>query len=459
MSLEQNDAELRAGSGPDGTSPVPVAPAWIRTPVVVGAPRMPAAVLHPGRLFAVVQSGLLDTAPESRFDDLVTLARDAAGGTHAFFTVTDAFRSFWKSSAGMDTGAGRETRIEDSVCQIIIATGAPLVVDDARVDARTRHLGLVHELGIGAVVGYPVRDGSGHVLGGLCVSSADRRSWTVHEQFAVQTLARAVSGEVQLGRTSTRTRAQIDALEIDRDEQTALARSLQDSLLPPLLPAIPGLDAAAAYLPAGHGVEVVGDFYDLFEADGHWCAVMGDVVGHGVEAAKLTALARYTLRTEAGHAGVRPSQVLGRLHEAMTAQHGHRMMLTVALATLRTGPDGVDGILCSAGHEPPLIRRADGRIDIPPTHGRLLGVTSGVVLHDTPFVLRHGDALVLCTDGITEARAGRGLELFGDERLAAVLAGCHGLGADAILDQVLDAVGAHNRGYNSDDAAIMVILA
>ena len=75
-------------------------------------------------------------------------------------------------------------------------------------------------------------------------------------------------------------------------------------------------------------------------------------------------------------------------------------------------------------------------------------------------MLHRGDALVLYTDGVTEVRAGRGAELFGDDRLAAVLTGCHAsLGADAILDQLLHALAEHNRGYHSDDTGIMVILA
>jgi serine phosphatase RsbU (regulator of sigma subunit) len=80
------------------------------------------------------------------------------------------------------------------------------------------------------------------------------------------------------------------------------------------------------------------DFYDLFEADRHWFAVMGDACGHGVEAAKLTALARYTLRTEPAHHGAKPREVLLRLHQALIAQHGRRKMLTAALATLRPDP-------------------------------------------------------------------------------------------------------------------------
>lgn len=425
-----------------------------------GAAQAPAAVIHPDRLLAVVQSGLLDTESENRFDDLVQLARDVVGGQRAFFTVVDAHRAFWVSAVGVDASEGREARVEDSVSQIIIAADAPLVVEDARRDARTRRLGVVTELGVGACIGYPVHDAVGHVLGGLCVMSNDARTWTSREQRALATLARAVGTEVQLRRALSESRAQVEAMRDARDGHAALARSLQDSLLPPLLPAIPGIAAAAAYLPAGHGVEVVGDFYDLFEAGAQWWAVMGDVCGHGVEAAKVTALARYTVRTEAGHPGATPGTVLLRLHDALIAQHGHTRLVTAALVTLRPGPGGLTGSFCSAGHEPPLIRRADARIDSSPTRGRLLGVTDDVVLDDTAFMLGHGDALILYTDGVTEARAGRGHELFGDERLAHVLAKrCHGLDADGILDEVLRAVAEHNKGYHPDDTAVMVIVA
>jgi serine phosphatase RsbU (regulator of sigma subunit) len=432
--------------------------ALIRTPVVPDVPQVPAAVFDPDRLMAVVKSGLLDTEPETRFDDLVHLARDVVGGQHAFFTVVDANRSFWKSVVGVDTGAGREGRVGDSLSQIIIATNAPLVVDDVRHDERVRHLGVVRTLGMGACIGYPVRDGVGQVIGSLCVSSSVERRWSADERRAVATLARAVSAEVQLRRARTSFRDQVDQLQRAHDEQAALARSLQDSLLPPILPAIPGIDAAAAYLPAGHGVEVVGDFYDLFEADRHWCAVMGDVCGHGVEAAKLTALARYTLRTEAAHHRAKPREVLIRLHQALIAQHGRGRMLTAVIAMLRPEPDGVRGNLCSAGHEPPLIRRANDQVDRPRTRGHVLGVMKDVVLHDTPFVLGPADALVLYTDGVTEARAGRGRELFGDQRLADVLAErCGGLDAAGIVDQVMQAVAEHSNGYHSDDTAVMVL--
>ena len=78
-----------------------------------------------------------------------------------------------------------------------------------------------------------------------------------------------------------------------------LVRSLQEALIPPVVPVIDGLQLAAAYRPAG-GDEVGGDFYDVFQVGvDDWIVVVGDVTGKGVEAAKVTALARYTIRAAA----------------------------------------------------------------------------------------------------------------------------------------------------------------
>ena len=83
-----------------------------------------------------------------------------------------------------------------------------------------------------------------------------------------------------------------------------------------------------------------------------------------------------------------------------------------------------------------------------------------MLLHDIPFMLSPADALVLYTDGITEARSGRGRELFGDQRLADVLAErCRSLHAAGIVEQVMQAVAEHSNSYHSDDTAIMVIRA
>ena len=94
------------------------------------------------------------------------------------------------------------------------------------------------------------------------------------------------------------------ALAIDNarlyEERASVARTLQRSLLPPVLPDVPGIELAARYVAAGEGNEVGGDFYDCFRTgDGEWAVVIGDVCGKGAEAAAVTALARYTVRASA----------------------------------------------------------------------------------------------------------------------------------------------------------------
>ncbi|HEV7888281.1 MAG TPA: GAF domain-containing protein, partial [Acidimicrobiales bacterium] len=124
-------------------------------------------------------------------------------------------------------------------------------------------------------------------------------------------------------------------------ERSQVARTLQASLLPPHLPDIPGLEVDGVFRPGGEGVEVGGDFYDVFLTEpGDWAMVVGDVCGKGAEAAAVTALGRYTLRAAAMQAR-RPSRVLHVLNEAMLRQDPGRPFLTVAYARVQLG-DGPD---------------------------------------------------------------------------------------------------------------------
>ena len=105
-----------------------------------------------------------------------------------------------------------------------------------------------------------------------------------------------------------------------------IAQTLQRSLLPPSLPTIPGIDVAARFSPAGDGIQVGGDFYDVFRAgERDWGMVIGDVCGKGPEAAALTALARYTLRATAMTEQV-PSRILATLNEAMLRAEWERVV-------------------------------------------------------------------------------------------------------------------------------------
>ncbi|WP_146099415.1 PP2C family protein-serine/threonine phosphatase [Kineococcus xinjiangensis] len=252
-------------------------------------------------------------------------------------------------------------------------------------------------------------------------------------------------------------RAAQEALEAG-ERFAALARTLQESLLPPHLPDVPGLEVAARYLPAGQGVDVVGDFYDVFQTgESTWAVVIGDVCGKGVEAAKVTALARYTIRA-AAIGDQAPTRVLQLLNDAMLRQHpDSERFVTVTFLSLAQRQGVVRGVLCAAGHPPALLRRADGRIERVGTNGMILGSFEDPTLDDTPFDLLPGDTLVLYTDGVLEARAADNPELYGEERLTALVAGLGGRSAAAVAQAVEGDVVAFSGACASDDTAVLVV--
>jgi serine phosphatase RsbU (regulator of sigma subunit) len=237
-------------------------------------------------------------------------------------------------------------------------------------------------------------------------------------------------------------------------ERDHIARTLQQSLLPRELPKVPGVELAARYLAAGEGNEVGGDFYDCFATGGgDWALVIGDVCGKGAEAAALTALARYTLRAAAHQTG-RPRAVLGQLNEALLRDRLDYRFCTVLYASLSPRADRVTACVAAAGHPLPLVLRASGEVETVGSPGSLLGIVDTPELNEEQVELAPGDALILYTDGVTEADRSAG-----PERLAAFLAGCAGADAAAIAAAVeRDALAAH-RGPARDDVAIVVVRA
>ena len=425
---------------------------------------LPAALSAPERLAAVRATGLLDTGPEVPFDDLARLAAAVTGCRRAFITLVDERRSFWKSCIGVDAPevAARQNPVRESFCYFLVGLdGAPFAIEDTTADPRTASHPSVGPMKIGAWAGYPLLSTGGQVLGSMCVIDENPHSWEPAELATLAAMARAVSNEINLQTSLTTAQDALAVAEAALATSTELARSLQDSLLPPVLPAVPGLEAAASYLPAAGGTTVVGDFYDLFPARGPWwCTVMGDVCGKGTEAAKVTALARYTLRAEATQ-HLSPAAVLAHLNRALLDQRGGDRFLTAVYATFRTTPAGVTGRLCTAGHPPALIRRADGRVREVGRPGSLLGFFPGVELADVRFRLTAGDVLLLYTDGATDARPRRvsgGLSpLFGEDALAAALADCAGLDATGLIARLSGILADHSGDWASDDTALLAL--
>ncbi len=249
------------------------------------------------------------------------------------------------------------------------------------------------------------------------------------------------------------------ALAVDNarlyQERSYVARTLQQNLLPPKLPTIPGIDLAALYRPAGEGTEIGGDFYDLFQTtDGAWAVAIGDVCGKGADAASVIGLVRYTVRAVAMQEQ-RPSRVLTTLNEALRQQIVNERFCTVAYARVRSSNGRVRLTICCGGHPLPLVLRVDGSVERVGQPGTLLGVFPDPQLDDEVVDLEPGDAIVFYTDGVTEERMGD--QVFGEEGLVSVLEASSGLDAQAIAGEIGKAVESFRPQQPRDDMAILVL--
>lgn len=233
----------------------------------------------------------------------------------------------------------------------------------------------------------------------------------------------------------------------------ALARTLQQTLIPPAPPDVPGLDVGAVYRPAGSGDEVGGDLYDVFQVQGDdWVVLLGDVCGKGVEAAVVTALVRYTIRAVSMQTA-EPAEALARLNDVLLA-HDTERFCTVLLMRLHREEGAWSVVLSSGGHPLPLLVRDGARPSAVGRPGPLVGVFADASHDSTTLRLSSGEALLLYTDGVTEGRRGR--ELYEEDRLYRVVedhAGTAAQLADAVLHDVLD----YQDNRPRDDVAVVVV--
>jgi PAS domain S-box-containing protein len=242
-------------------------------------------------------------------------------------------------------------------------------------------------------------------------------------------------------------------------ELRELADTLQAGLLPPRPPVIVGMDVATHYRAGGAGVRVGGDFYDVFRlGDDQWGVVIGDVCGKGAKAASVTSLVRYTARAAAAHGGGEPGAVLHEINAALAdGPDADDRYCSAVFARLTVSDAGADVVACGGGHPSPLVVRAAGGVDAVPTGGQLVGLFEEYESTCHELTLAPGDALVLYTDGVTEARNAAG-ELFGDERLAALLAAHPGASARTLVAAVVAGLAEWSESPG-DDVALVALRA
>ena len=314
-----------------------------------------------------------------------------------------------------------------------------------RIATNDEHKALLLELGLASGLVVPMSSG-GRLLGSLTLVSADTsRRYGASELGLAQDIAQRAALAMENARLF--------------QERSYVARTFQESLLPPSLPVIPGVDVAARYRAAGEGNEVGGDFYDLFALrDESWALVMGDVCGKGPDAATITALARYTTRAAAMQVS-NPTQVLESLNEAILEQTSDERFATVAYACVEPSISGSSSrriVVACAGHPFPLVLRADGSVEEVGQEGTVLGLIPDIDVNDRAVDLMPGEVMVLYTDGVTEARGPDG-KLFGGWKLRNLLSQCGGMNADEIAEKISTTILEYQNGDPRDDIAILAL--
>ncbi len=392
----------------------------------------------------------------STFSEAVTLQRCARllAGDIASWVIVDVDRS---GELRRQVAVGPHGEQPDELARMVRGADPPPESLPAQVHAAGRSAVLAHAddagmlgtapdgtpllmlLGATSLLSVPISDG----VTGYGVLTLARQP--AEGSFTIADLALATELGEHLG----------VAIRVDRmfRHRSAVAEALQSSLLPASLPEVPGLELSAAYVPASEGLEVSGDFYDVFPVQGGWAITVGDVCGKGQEAAAMTAAARHAIRAIA-HSNPDPADVLAKVNEVILAGGYEDRFVTVKLAYLRWDGHRVRAELASSGHPGPALIRPDGRVDMLSGGGLPLGLFPDAEPERETLELGPDDLLFFYSDGVTDARS-PDMQYF-EDRLADALAGAAGRSAAEATRMVQGLVARFSQDDLRDDMTILV---
>jgi serine phosphatase RsbU (regulator of sigma subunit) len=347
----------------------------------------------------------------------------------------------------------RDTRLADPIRAILLRPqpleklpgrrlfrmGRPLVLDAelaGRLEAYQLLAPFLEKRSSAAVI--PIATPA-ELLGTLTLLSLDPESGLTEEKIEI---ALSVAAQAAL------------ALENARlyQQQKEFSDTMQRSLLPRLRPELEGLDLGDVYESSGRG-DLGGDLYDfLVLEDGRLAVCLGDVTGHGIQAAADMAMAKFVFRSLARE-HPEPGDFLSAANDVVCGEIAPGKFITMLYLTL----DPVEGRLAcaSAGHPAPRVLLPDGSVRPLETRGIVLGIEVDQTYAEVRETLAPGATVVVYTDGVVEAR--RGGELYGTDRFDRLLAVNRGLEPKQLAEAVVADCRAFAGGELTDDCAVVVI--
>jgi serine phosphatase RsbU (regulator of sigma subunit) len=279
------------------------------------------------------------------------------------------------------------------------------------------------------------------------------QDYLVKGQIDGQGLARAVRYAVER-RRADEARQQLELARAHQEENARLERGL----LPAPLVTDPALLLTAHYRPGRQRALLGGDFYDAVQvADGTVHAVIGDVSGHGPDAAALGVCLRIAWRTLV-LAGRGPDEILPTLQRVHDAER-HFVWMFTTLAMVTVGPDRAAASVRLAGHPPPLLIASGAGIETlePARVDPPLGVVEDAIWNPTSYPLPERWSLLLYTDGLIEGRTGVGSDRLGGDGLSAMVRGLRDEPAPGLLTALVERAEELNGGPMLDDVAAFLV--
>ncbi|HVW10148.1 MAG TPA: SpoIIE family protein phosphatase [Bryobacteraceae bacterium] len=340
---------------------------------------------------------------------------------------------------------GEGFRISSAVRSRVLETGASVLVCDTSVDEDLRERRSIVEQNVRSLIAVPLQTGK-EIIGIIYVDSPSiLRPFTRDDLNLLTVMANVAAVRIEHTRLAEMERArQIMARDLDQ------AAEIQQGYLPSVAPGVPGLDLAGHNAPCR---TVGGDYYDFFPYEGGRVAmVLGDVSGKGMPASLLMMGLQARMQALAEEPSDIAS-VITRLNRLTCANCPANRFITLFFCLL----DGETGelVYCNAGHNPPVLLRADGKRELLRGGGPVVGIIPEMEYSEYRNKLEPGDTLLIYSDGVTEA-ANAEDEEFETERLVETIRLSRHLAAPQIVERIRMAVAAHAAGApQSDDITII----
>jgi serine phosphatase RsbU (regulator of sigma subunit)/anti-sigma regulatory factor (Ser/Thr protein kinase) len=336
---------------------------------------------------SITDSALSYMSLEDMLSELLGRIREALDADTAAILLLDEDRGVLLARAARgleeEVRQGVQVPLARGFAGRVAAEARPIIIDLENADVVNP---ILRQKGIRTMLGVPLQV-EGHVIGVMHIGSLVLREFDEDDVALLQLAADRAALAIDDARVS---------------EMRAVTSIMQRTLLPERLPEIPGLRFSVKYLPAGTGVKIGGDWYDVFQlGDGRLAFVIGDVVGRGVLAASVMAESRTALRAYLVQ-GHQLTEVVAMLNDLLVSMGRNR---GATLSILALDPEAEELEAVTAGHLPPLlIDPGGGPRLLEQRPGLQVGIRSGNEYEAFRYPFPVGSRLLLYTDGLIERR-------------------------------------------------------